>query len=168
MKASSNCFDVLKHYEQCRLKAYPDPRTGGVPWACGYGETSGVTPSTVWTQQEADSRLIASVALREADVNNAVTVVLTQGQFDAFVDALYNIGHGSPVKDGLIRLKTGYPSTFLRLINQGGFDGARDALMKWINPGTKVTHGLLRRRTADRALWDGLSAAEAIALGDAA
>lgn len=168
MKASANCYAVTKHFEQCRLKAYPDPKTGGAPWACGWGSTGGVGPNTRWTQQEADDRLVSDMAERESDVNNAVTVILTQGQFDAFVDALYNIGHGSPAKDGLIRLRSGYPSTFLRLLNGGNYLLARDALGKWISPGTDVEHGLHRRRVAEQSLWDGDTAAVAIAKGDAA
>jgi lysozyme len=169
MKASPECFAVIRHYESLRLKAYPDPGTGRSPWTVGWGATGpDIGPSTVWTQQQADDRLTSDVALREADVNNALLVAVTQGQFDAFVSALFNIGHGSPIKDGLIRLRSGYPSTFLRLINQGGFDGAREALGKWVSPGTSVEHGLHRRRVAEQALWDGDSAAVAIAKGDAA
>jgi lysozyme len=169
MRASPNCYAVLKHFERCRLKAYPDPKTGGAPWTCGWGETGlDVGPNTVWTQPEADERLTVAVALREDDVNANARVALTQGQFDAFVDALYNIGHGSPAKDGLIRLRSGYPSTFLRLLRASDFHGARDALGAWVSPGTNVEHGLHRRRVADQALWDGMSADEAISLGDAA
>lgn len=168
MKASANGYAIIKHFELCRLKAYPDPKTGGAPWTCGWGATGGVGPNTRWTQQEADDRLVADVALRESDVNNAVRVVITQGQFDAFVSALFNIGHGSPIKDGLIRLRSGNPSTFLRLLNSENFALAKDALGQWVSPGTNVEHGLHRRRVAEQALWDGDTAAVAIAKGDAA
>lgn len=168
MKASSNCLDVIKHFETCRLKAYPDPKSGGLPYTCGWGATAGVTPATVWTQQQADDRLIADVAVRESDANNAIHVTVTQGIFDAFVSALYNIGHGSPIKDGLIRLRTGYPSTFLTRLNKGDYDGACDALGYWVSPGSSVEHGLRKRRTAEQALWVGATGAEAIAAGEAA
>ena len=169
MKASPNCIAVIKHFERCRLTAYPDPKTGGAPWTAMWGATgAGIGPGSVFTQAQADARLLADVALHETDADRAILVRVTQGQFDAFVDALYNIGHGSAQRDGLIVLKSGKPSTFLRLINQGGFDGAREALGKWISPGTNVEHGLHRRRVADQALWDGDSAAAAIAKGDAA
>lgn len=169
MIASPNCYAVIKHIERCKLIAYPDPKTGGVPWTVGWGATGpGITKGTVWTQLQADNRLFWDVAQREDDVNQAVHVPLTQGQFDGFVDALYNIGHGSPIKDGLIRLRSGYPSTFLRLLNAGDYTGARAELGKWVSPGSNVEHGLHRRRVMDQALWDGLGAAAAIALGDAA
>lgn len=169
MKVSPNCYAVIKHFETCRLKAYPDPKTGGDPWTVGWGATGpDIDRSTTWTQLQADNRLVWDVGLREADANNAIVVPVTQGVFDGFVSALFNIGHGSPLKDGLIRLRSGYPSTCLRLLNGGQVDLAREALGKWVSPGTNVEHGLHRRRVAEQALWNGMSAAVAIALGDAA
>lgn len=32
-------FNIVKEFEQCRLKAYPDPATGGKPITIGYGTT---------------------------------------------------------------------------------------------------------------------------------
>jgi len=169
MNATPNCFAVIKHYESCRLVAYPDPKTGGAPYTIGWGATGqGIGPGVMWTQQQADDRLVADVALRESDANNAIRVEVTPGQFDAFVDALYNIGHGSPIKDGIVRLRNGNPSTFLRMLNGGNYLLARDALGQWVSPGTPVEHGLRRRRTADQSLWDGDTADVAIAKGDAA
>jgi lysozyme len=169
MKASAACFDVIKHFEQCRLRAYPDPGTGSSPWTVGWGATGeGIHAGVEWTQLQCDNRLVWDVGLREADANNAIVVPVTQGIFDAFVSALFNIGHGSPAKDGLVRLRSGYPSSCLRLLNAGHADQACEALGKWVSPGSSVEHGLHRRRVAEQALWAGHTAAEAIALGDAA
>ena len=115
MNAGPNCIAVIQHYERCVLKAYPDPKTGGAPWTIGWGATgAGIGPGVVWTQDQADARLAADVADRVSDANAAIKVPMTQGQFDAFVDILFNVGHGSPVKDGIIRLKNAWPSTLLR------------------------------------------------------
>jgi lysozyme len=169
VKVSPNCFAVIKHFEQCRPRAYPDPGTGSSPWTIGWGATGdGIHAGVEWTQPQCDKRLLWDVGLREADANNAIVVPVTQGIFDGFVSALFNIGHGSPIKDGLIRLRSGYPSTCLRLLNGGQAELAREALGKWVSPGTSVEHGLHRRRVAEQALWDGDSAAVAIAKGDAA
>lgn len=166
MKASPNCYAVIKNRESCVLRAYPDPKSGGDPWTVGWGATgSGITRGTVWTQLQADNRLIIDVAEREADANNAIRVPVTQGQFDGFVDALFNIGHGSPIKDGIIRLKSGYPSTLLRKLNLGDYAGARAEFIKWVSPGSNVERGLRIRRKMDVALWDGLDGAAAIAIG---
>ncbi len=31
---------LVKEFEGCRLEAYPDPETGGEPWAIGWGSTT--------------------------------------------------------------------------------------------------------------------------------
>ena len=168
MKASENCFELIRHFEGCRLTAYPDPKTGGDPWTIGHGSTGpGIGPGVVWTQAQADARLVDDVAKREAMANNAITVEVTQGVFDAFVSAVFNIGAGSSARDGIIRLKTGAPSSCLRFLNQGNFSAARASLGRWISPGSNVEYGLRKRRTAEQGLWDGLDAASAIALGEA-
>src|SRR6185312_6879638 len=48
----------LRRDEGLRLRAYPDPLSGGEPWTIGYGHTgSDVHPSTVWTPEEAETSL---------------------------------------------------------------------------------------------------------------
>lgn len=167
MKASPNCYIVIEHTESCKLKAYPDPKTGGAPWTCGWGSTGlDVRPGTVWSQDYANSRLIIDVERREAIANNALTVPMDQGQFDCFVDMIYNIGAGAKgVRDGIITLKSGTPSTFMRKLRTLDYDGAHDQIIKWVSPGSNVERGLRRRRTMDQALWRGLDGAEAIRLG---
>jgi lysozyme len=152
VKTSSIGLDLIKHFESCKLAAYPDPKTGGAPWTVGWGATgSGIGPGTVWTQEQADARLLEDVGQRETMVNNAVTVPLTQGQFDAVVSIVFNVGAGSKYKDGIIRLKSGQPSTLLRMLNARDYDGCAEQFMRWVSPGSNVENGLRRRRTAERA-----------------
>lgn len=183
MKTSPNCTLVVQYFETCALKAYPDPKSplaqairaglgtsglSGAPWTAMWGATGpDITPGSVWTQDQADARLAKDIVYRESDANQAIKVPMTQGQFDAFVSILFNVGHGSPIHDGIIRLKTTYPSTLLRKLNDGDYAGARAEFARWISPGTSVELGLKRRRRAEQALWDGLSGHEAIALGAA-
>jgi lysozyme len=150
---------LLHEFEDCVLVAYPDPKTGGEPWTCGWGETEGVTPTTCWSQAEADRRFEASLAKREAIVLREVKVPLTQGQFDAMVSILYNVGEGRVDrpgvrgKDGIIRLRDGRPSTLLRKLNAGDYEGAGLEFLKWISPGSAVENGLRRRRKAELVLF---------------
>lgn len=167
MKAGTNCFDVIKHFEGCRLTSYPDPKTGGKPFTIGYGATGAeIGPGVTWTQTRADLRLSGDVSLCEADANNCITVAVTQGQFDGFVSILFNVGHGSPVRDGIVRLASGYPSTLLSKLNAGDFAGAGDQFARWVSPGSAVEHGLRKRRAAERALFDGATGAQAISIGE--
>lgn len=155
MKTSEAGRDLIKRFESCRLKAYPDPKTGGAPYTCGWGETKDVTADTWWTQSEADRRLDESIADCERIVSRYVTHEMTQGQFDAFVSIIFNVGPGNQWKDGICRLKDGRPSTLLRKFNAGDIGGAETEWEKWISPGSNVSMGLLRRRQAELALFRG-------------
>ncbi len=83
----------------------------------------------------------------EAAVNRNVKVPLTQSQFDALVSFTYNIGEGG--------LKS---SSTLRLLNQGDYKGAAEAMKLWNKSGGQVMQGLVNRRNDEVALFnkDGL------------
>ncbi|WP_248796091.1 lysozyme [Pseudomonas sp. MWU13-2105] len=158
MKTSPNGIAVLKYFESCRLTAYPDPASGGVPWTIGWGHTGPeVKPGLVWSQAQADSQLSNDLVSREQAVSNAVTASLTAGQFDALVDFVYNLGAGN--------FQT---STLLSLINAGDMAGAVEQFARWNKAAGKVMAGLTRRRAAEAALFSGSSGADAIAAGVAA
>lgn len=178
MRISEHAMDLIREFETCELEAYPDPRSAlgiecskrelpmrsyrrvptwldlsGTPWTIGWGATGpGITQGTKWTQLEADRRLESDVAEREVIVSNAVTVPLTQGQFDAMVSIVLNVGAGSKTRSGIIRLNTSAPSTLLRLLNAGDKTGAAAEFDRWTSGGMK---GLVRRRAAERALFEG-------------
>jgi lysozyme len=154
MKTSKAGVDLIKKFESCRLDAYPDPKTGGDPYTVGWGATGrGIGRGTIWEQSQADARLMQDIGERETIVNNAVKVPVTQGQFDALVSIVFNVGAGSDHRDGIIRLKDGRPSTLLRKLNARDYDGCADAFLSWISPGSNVENGLKRRRTAERCLF---------------
>lgn len=155
MRTSPKGIQLIQQFESCMLKAYPDPKTGSIPWTCGWGATGiDITPNTEWTQYQADTRLLQDLAQRESTVSAAVRVPLRQGRFDALVSIVFNVGAGSANRDGIIRLKNGQPSTLLRKLNAGDYVGASAEFEKWVSPGSNVTAGLLRRRKAERALFD--------------
>lgn len=155
MKTSEAGKDLIKHFESLSLKAYPDPKSGGDPWTCGWGETEGVTRDTFWTLDECERRFEDSIAKREAMVRKYVTHETTQGEFDAFVSIFYNVGEGGPHKDGIGRLKDGRPSTLLRKFNEGDIGGCETEWMKWVSKGSNVENGLKNRRTAELKLFRG-------------
>jgi lysozyme len=78
----------------------------------------------------------------EEAVNRLVKVPLTQGQFDALVSFTFNCGTGNLQK-----------SSLLKKLNAGDYDGARDAFALYTRSKGKVLRGLVRRRTAEQALW---------------
>jgi lysozyme len=150
---------LIKSYESCRLKAYPDPLTGGKPWTCGWGSTQGVTPDTIWDQAEADRHFEDDIHDAEMMVSRYVTHETTQGQFDAFVSIFQNVGPGNEYKDGIAHIHpTGRPSRLLQAFNTGDMGKCEDEWVRWCSPGSSVEHGLRNRRMAELALFRGESA----------
>jgi len=142
MKTSPKGIALIKSAEGLRLKTYPDPGTGGLPWTIGYGSTSGVTRNMVITEAQAEQMLAADLVRFERIVERAVRVPVTQGQFDALVSFTYNVGEGNFTK-----------STLLRKLNAGDAAGAAEQFTRWVNAGGKVLPGLVKRRVAERALF---------------
>jgi lysozyme len=66
-----------------------------------------------------------------------------QGAFDACVAFSFNVGLGN-LQRSQIRMRA----------NRGDWEGASEALMMWTKAGGKVLKGLVRRREAERALFD--------------
>lgn len=151
MRVSPAGIELIKSFESCRLDAYPDPKTGGDPWTCGWGHTGlDVRPGTVWTQEHADQVLLDDVGRFEVLVDDAIAGhPCSQGQFDALVSVTFNVGAGSFARDGILRLRSGQPSTLLRRFLAGDYEGAATEFLKWDSPGSPVQRGLDRRRRAE-------------------
>lgn len=156
MKVSQNFLSFIgsPEIEDDKLTAYPDPKTGGAPWTVGKGHTGrDVYPGMKITQQQSDDYLRDDVAPIEVMIDDAFTVELTQAQFDMLASIIYNVGPGSKRKDGIIRLKNGSPSTLRRKLNAGDYQGAADAFLSWVSPGSSVENGLRKRRTKERVIF---------------
>lgn len=174
MNLSPNGYQVLEYCESCKLKAYPDsasprarhkeatgsddPSLSGDPWTIGFGDTGpDVVEGLTITQADANARLAKRITHEfEPGVAKLLKVSATQGQFDAFVDFSYNEGLGAFAH-----------STLLANFNRGATNAARAQFDVWIKAGGRVLLGLRRRRAMDKALFDGLSGAHAIAIGAA-
>lgn len=154
MKTSTAGIALMHHFEQCRLKAYPDPGSrDGKPWTIGWGSTGpDIGPGTVWTQAQADARFAAQLASFERDVTSLVKVPLEQCEFDALVSFAYNVG--SDIDADTIAEGLG-DSTLLRKLNVGDKAGAAEQFLVWNKNDGKVMLGLKRRRAAERALFLG-------------
>ena len=76
-------------------------------------------------------------------VNAAISIELTQPEFDALVDFVYNLGCTSFCA-----------STMRRLINEGNTKAAAAQFDLWDHAGGKVVAGLLRRREAETQEFD--------------
>jgi lysozyme len=147
MKVSAAGRKAIAGHEGVRLKAYPDPATGGEPWTIGVGHTSAAGPPTVTkgmtiTAEECDEILSRDLAMFERAVEGAVKVPLNQNQFDALVSFTFNVGAGNLQK-----------STLLRKLNARDYRGAADQFAVWNKAAGKVMAGLTKRRADERALF---------------
>jgi lysozyme len=155
LQPSQAAFDLIKEFEGYATaygnggcKAYPDPASGGDPWTIGFGSTGpDVRPGTVWTRQQAEDRLKADVTSFAAGVAKLIGSTPTlQREFDALVSLAYNIGLGN--FGG---------STLLKKHKANDKAGAAAEFGKWRMAAGKVMKGLIRRRTAEAALYRGQS-----------
>jgi lysozyme len=138
---SKNGLHLTELFEGDILSAYKDQH--GL-WTIGYGHTAGVRAGLTITQQEAEALLAADIGMAAACVNEAVTVRLTQHQFDALVDFVFNLG-----------ITNFRYSTLLHDLNAGHFADALAQFRLWDHCGGVVNNGLLRRRDAEAAEFSG-------------
>ncbi len=132
---------LTQQFEGLRLTAYQD--SVGI-WTIGYGHTgTDVHSGLSITQQQASALLMQDVASAVADVNRLVIATLTQNQFDALVDFVFNVGCGNFAA-----------STLLHKLNANDFPGAAGEFCKWCHAGKMVLPGLLKRRQAEMALFE--------------
>lgn len=138
-KVSDKGIDMICFFEGFRAKAYKCP--AGI-WTIGYGHTKGVKSGDIITKEQGVKYLREDVAFAEKYVNN-LGVCETQGQFDALVDFVFNLG-SSALKN----------STLLKKIKNKASDSEIcKQFRRWVYAGGKKLTGLVRRREAECELW---------------
>lgn len=149
MKLSEAGLAAIKRHETLRLEAYPDPGSAdGLPVTIGYGSTRTMLGG-LWslgdriTETQATALLRRDVSDAEIAVNRLVTAPLTQGQFDALVSFVFNVGEG--------QFKS---STLLRLLNAGDYKGAAAQFDRWRFNDGKPLAGLVNRRRIEREMFE--------------
>lgn len=143
MKTSEKGIALINEFEGCRLAAYQD--SVGV-WTVGFGHTKTAVNGMRITQCEADRLLAADVAEHEVFIRKYVTAPINQNQFDALSSFVFNLGGGS--------LKS---STLLKKLNARDYKGAAAEFDRWCFAGGVKLAGLVRRRKAERELFESLS-----------
>lgn len=137
MRYSKQGAALTERFEGYRSESYQDQH--GI-WTIGYGHTRGVIEGMSCDQAQAEAWRCEDTAAAESAVNHMVRVPMTQGEFDALVDFVFNLG--AQAFSG---------STLLRLLNAGNYAAAADEFAKWDHCGGKEVAGLLRRRLAEKA-----------------
>ncbi len=141
MQISETGLALIRQFEGLRLSAYLCP--AAIP-TIGYGSTAGVKLGQTITAERAEQLLREDVRQFEAAVSRLVKVPLKQGQFDSLTSFAFNLGAKALEK-----------STLLRLLNAGDYPGAAAQFDRWVYASGKKLSGLVKRRAAERALFEG-------------
>jgi lysozyme len=140
MKTSDRGLELIKRFEGFASKAYLCP--AGI-WTIGYGHTKGVKPGDTCTEEQATQWLREDVEEAEAVVRSSTKLALHQSEFDALVSFVFNVGGGAYQR-----------STLLRKLRYGDLSGAAQQFSRWTRGGGKVLPGLVKRRAAERAMFE--------------
>jgi GH24 family phage-related lysozyme (muramidase) len=143
---------LIKEFEGCHLRAYPDPLSGGAPWTIGYGTTRysdgrAVSKGDEINAIEADLLLRQEVDRIAEKLRTTIPywVEMTDAQKCALISFAYNLGSAFYGAKGF--------ETISRRLREKDWQGVPDALLLYRNPGTNVEAGLKRRRIAEGDLW---------------
>jgi lysozyme len=144
---SMSVLQMTAGFESLALVAYQKMINGKLDkWTCGFGHTGDdVYKRVTCDRAQALRWLQEDIQWAERVVRAFVkNVNLTQGEFDALVDFTFNCGSGNLEH-----------STLLKLVNAGQFEAAAKEFEKWNKCDGKACAGLLRRRLAEEAEFDG-------------
>jgi lysozyme len=107
----------------------------------GYGETNKelVHPGMIVTPEMAEHWLRSRLNMIATLLQRVVAVPITQDQFDALADFIYNVGIGAFLE-----------STLLKKLNHGDYHGAAAEFPRWNQVNGKELKGLTVRRGIEK------------------
>lgn len=140
-------LEIIKHFEGCRLKAYPDPATRGKPYTIGYGTTRNAQGGEfklgeTITQEMADAYLVRDFNdCKDELKKDAGLAKLPEPCLDALTSLCYNIGVGAFKRSKCYKaIITGDLETVCKEWN-------------WFKANGKFMKGLARRRIAELGVF---------------
>lgn len=164
---------LIKQFEGCELRSYPDPDSplskelskhgilskfmdgklelpdylqalSGAPWTIGYGETKGIKQGMVWIQEEADSRLVARVGeFMDGVVKASPKLVKASSEKLAAITSLAYNIGAEAYND----------STARKRIAVDDWAGAAEAITWFNKDNGEVVQGLVNRRKIEKAVF---------------
>lgn len=150
METSKRGTELIKSFEQLRLKAYKPVKTEKY-WTIGYGHYgSDVKSGQVITKEKADELFQQDLRTKaEGCVNRLVALLkskgkaLTQNKYDALVSFVFNVGVSN------------FDASTLRkkIINNADDVSIRNEFNRWVYCNGVRLDGLVRRRKAEAELY---------------
>lgn len=138
---SQQGLDLIKKFEGFSAEAYFCP-AGKRTIGFGHVIAGHEAFSEPFTRECAENILKQDVSAAEQAVRRRVAVALTQGQFDALVSFVFNVGE-----------KAFENSTLLRFLNAGDPDKAAAQFSRWVYAAGRKLSGLEARRAAEAQLF---------------
>ena len=148
MKINNSGLELIKTFEGFSSSPYLDPI--GIP-TIGFGSIWNDDGSSVvmgqpdLSEAEAEGFLRREVRHIEKSIGRLIQAELTDNMFSALCSFAYNIGTGA-LQRSTMRMK----------LNRGWYEAAADEFPKWRKAGGRVLPGLVRRRIAERALFEAM------------
>ena len=138
---TQNCIDLVKHFEGFRSRVYLC--AGGYP-TIGYGHLirSGEDFSLGISKEQAEILLARDLESSERAVLRLTKVPLSDGQFDALVSFVFNLGSGCYQR-----------STLRKKVNREEHLDASNTFWMYRRAGGKIQKGLVLRREEERKLY---------------
>jgi len=116
-------------------------------WTISWGHVKGVRSGMKITMEEAERFLMEDIAECEKVIKKYVNVPLTQGQYDALVSFIFNLGEGNFRSSTLLNKK----------LNRGLYQDVPAELNRWnkarVQGKLQALPGLTRRRAAEAAIF---------------
>lgn len=139
MDLSNNALSVIKRFEGFSPTPYPDAQG----YSIGYGHFIKPGESySVISEDQATELLRQDASNAAYAVRAAVTVPLTQNQFDALTSLAYNIG-----------VTAFRHSSLVRKLNAGDYSAASAQFAVWNKSQGKVLPTLIARRSDEQQLF---------------
>lgn len=132
-------IEFIKSFEQLRLTVYDD---GAGNNTVGWGHRTSLKIGTKISQTKAETLLKMDLSRATQCVNRAVKRPLTQGQMNALVSFVFNVG-----------CRAFRNSKMLWFIEHGDMPAAAAQFPLWCHADGKVLHGLIERRQAEQQMF---------------
>lgn len=142
MQLSDAGFALIKRFEGFRSHVYLDV-AGIATIGFGHRLLPGESFPSGIALESGLQILAADVRGAEHAVLRLVKAPLSQNQFDALVDFVFNLGAGKLAG-----------STLLAQLNSAQYAAAANQLLRWNHAGAIEVEGLKLRREAEFALWN--------------
>lgn len=151
MTYSDGLAEFLKAWEGLKLVPSGDRLVPGI-LDVGYGHVirDGEAVRAI-TEHEADVLLDWDLQQTCEGVKQLLEVGVAQHQLDALIAFAFNVGLDI---DPDYRAEGLGDSTLLRYVNRGDFTPAAAEFPKWIYANGEVSRGLVKRRAAERAMFE--------------